>query len=293
MARRTKAASTEVSEVETTEIAPRDSNTALEPWEEKLLAEAQAQKETVADIGGGLFASIRGGKITIGDNVVGKEMACIILANCAGKAYYKNGFNPGQAESPECYAFGAALKGLSPHEQSPEKKCDECDKCKYNEFGSAKTGNGKACKDSIRLIFIEGGSLGKNGVFIPYGNKAPDLAKLAKNDAVKLSIPPTSLASFAKYVRAMSEANSRPLFAVHTLIKVDMVSKNGADYPEVKFECLGLASKEQIGTLRDRAAACAPELSQPYPKLGKKDTEAEEESATKPSAKTTKTSKKY
>jgi hypothetical protein len=266
----------------TTALAPRDPNVAMEPWEKELEAEAQKAKDSVADIGGGLFASIKGGKLTIGDNVIpGNQLACIVLAHCAGKTYYPTGYNPKVAESPKCYAFGPTLKGMVPHKEADAPQHPACDDCKHNVFGTAITGNGKACKDSIRMVFIEGGSLGTNGVFIPYTDKPSDLGRLQKNEAVKLSIPPTSLGAFAKYVRAIAETSKRPLYGVHTLIKVAMTSKGGADYPEVSFECLGMVSKDQIGVLRARASAAEPELSQPYPKMGaKKDADTDEDEPT-------------
>jgi hypothetical protein len=250
-------------------LAPRDPNVALEAWELELAEEAQKAKETVADLGGNLVASIKGGKLTIGDTVIASgQLACVVVAHTASKAYYAEAYNPKQeGATPVCFGFGPKLSGIFPHAECSERQAEACDKCKWNEFGTARQGNGKACRDSIRVAFVEDGAVQPNGVFIPYTDNAADLARLEKNDVVTLSVPPTSLNNFAKYLRCIADTEQRPLYGVHTLIKVAL---NDDDYPMVTFENLGLVTKAQLAVLRRRGMAAMPVLVRPYPKMSAK-----------------------
>lgn len=254
-----------------TALAPRDPNaTELAPWEQRLLDKAKAARESVAGVGGGMFASIRGGTLKINDNPVpGNTVGCVILGHITCKAFYSKDYDPNSNASPDCYAYGRTgqnFKGMQPHAEVGDPQAHDCDNCPNNVFGTAKTGKGKACRDSFKLALIQSGDLGGNGVFIPYPDNAKGLDRLAKSDVVLMSIPATSLDSFAKHVRAMSDGQLRSLDGVHTKIKVE--KDQSGDYPVVRFECLGLLTEKQAAITDSRCAAAMDLLIQPFPKLG-------------------------
>jgi hypothetical protein len=258
MSKKSKAATEE------TALAARGP-TELTEFDAELAAEAQKAKDTVEGIGGGLFASIRGGKLTIGDRVVPSgKIAVVIVAHTACKTYYPNGFDPKKAESPTCYAFGDKLKGMIPHAQSAKTEHHECDTCPQNAFGTARQGNGKACKDQMRIAFVEGGSIEENGVHIPLTDSKVDLGKLSASDMVKLNIPPTSLSAFAKYLKSVADLVQRPLYGVATKIEVKM---GDDEYPVISFSLLGPLSAKQIQAVRPRTSSAKEDLVQPFPKM--------------------------
>lgn len=262
-----KAATEESNE---TALAPRDPNaTELQPWEQRLLDKAKQQRESVAGIGGGMFASIKGGTLKINDNPVpGNAIGCVVLGHMTCKAWFEKDYDPHANASPTCYAYGRDgqnFKGMQPHAESDDKQATSCDDCPKNVFGTAKTGRGKACRDSFKIAIIQSGDLGGNGVFMPYGDNAKGIDRLTKADVVMMSIPATSLASFAAHVRSMNDSQLRPLFGVHTKIIVD--KDQTGEYPTVKFECLGLLTEKQVGVAESRVAAAMDELMRPFPKL--------------------------
>lgn len=263
MAKKSKASA----EATSTALVPRDPNVELEPWEQALLAKAQEEQETVDGIGGGLRASIKGGKLKINDNPVpGNTLVCVLVAHTASKRFFEGDFDPSGDDKamPVCYAFGKNFKDpMTPHAEVAKRQAESCDQCPHNEFGSAKTGRGKACKDAINLAFIEAGSMGSNGVFMPYTDLAADLQRLRSNEVVKLSVPATSLKAFKDHIDNMRENFARPSNAMYTQIKVDMSEK---DYPTVSFIPLGKLTQQQWAIVEQRSKTVAPELIQAYPK---------------------------
>lgn len=254
-----------------TALVPLDPNTKLEPWEEELAARAREEQETVDGIGGGLRMSIKGGKLRIGDNVVpGNKLVCVLVTHIAAKRFFEGEFDPSGDDKtpPICYAFGRNFKDpMTPHAECPKKQAESCDGCPHDAFGTAKTGRGKACKDSFNIAFIEAGSLGSNGVFMPYTDSAADLQRLRSNQIVKGSIPATSLRTYKDYVDNLRENFGRPTNAIYTQIEVEMSDNNaGADFPVVKFTPLGKLSQAQSQILEQRTKATAPEMIQAYPK---------------------------
>lgn len=258
-----------------TALVPRDPSQALEPWEQDLLQRAQEEQETVEGIGGGRRASIKGGKLKIGDNSIpGNKLVCVIVAHKAMKRYFEGDFDPSGDDKvmPVCYAFGRNFKDpMTPHAECAKKQAASCDTCPHAEFGSAKTGRGKSCKDSINIAFIEAGSLAANGVFMPYTNSGADLNRLRTAEVVKLSIPATSLKAFKAHIDNMRENFGRPSNSMYTQLEVKM-SDN--DYPTVEFTPLGKLTQEQHAIVDQRSKTVEAELIQAFPKPSSKDAKA-------------------
>jgi hypothetical protein len=90
---------------------------------------------------------------------------------------------------------------MAPHETAPKPQHADCSTCPKNKFGSAEQGRGKACKNGRRLGLIH----------------VDDLKKDPKDAQVAfLNVPPTSLPSWATYVRSLESQLSRPPYAVIT-----------------------------------------------------------------------------
>jgi hypothetical protein len=265
-------------------LVPHDPNTALEPWEAELEAEALKSKEAVAGIGGGNAVSIRGGKLKVaGAEVPSGEIAVVILAHTNMKTYYSDpNFDLEQPQSPACFAFGKSVADLAPHKDSEASQCDSCGACRWNEFGTSETGSkkGKRCKDAIRMAFIEGGTL-DGGKFAK-----PEAGKLQSSEVYTLNIPATSLKACAAYVRNVAEVARRPLYGVFTKIKVEPDEKTQV---KVSFECLGMIDKDAIAAVRARTSTGEEIIVMPFPKSSDK----EAAPAAKPAAKGKKARNKF
>jgi len=235
----------------------------LVDWEEQLAADAVEAKGKIAGTGGGQFASIRGGTLTVGGNPIpNNELACVILAFANQKAYYEKEFDPSTPASPECYAFGDDAASMQPHSQCEKPQSEACKGCQHNEFGTALRGKGKRCRDSVKLALIPAGSL-VGGVFHPI----TETEAFKKADVVMLSVPPTSIAAFGNYARALAGVQHRPPYGAFTKISVRSDPKKQV---AVSFDCLAMAPTELLSTLRERSKSVETSLAVPFPKLEEK-----------------------
>ena len=171
-------------------------------WQEQLRADAAAAKEAEKGVGLGQFVSVRGGVLSFqGTPMPGNKMRCVVLASTLLNAYYEGEFDADAPSSPVCFAFGKVEAGMAPHETSPKPQHEDCATCEKNKFGSAEQGRGKACKNGRRLGLVHVDDLKKD---------------LPEWQVAFLQVPPTSLPSWATYVRSLDSQLSCPPYAVVT-----------------------------------------------------------------------------
>ena len=134
--------------------------------------------------------------------------ACSI-ANWGGKPY-----KPGVIETPSCWSVAADANEMYPDEKAEKPVADACEGCPMNEWGSGANGNGKKCKNSIRLALLQPDATEKSPVSI-------------------LELPPTSCGSFLKVLRGLTV----PVQTVVMRFSLD----NKQTYPKVVTELLSPA----------------------------------------------------
>ncbi len=182
-------------------------------WEKQMAADAEKAVKQEANVGVGSFMSIRGGILQFQQTPVpGNKFQGVILASVFENAYYTEEFDPQNPSSPGCYAFSDPAidpeqqeKAMKPHADAPEPQSDGCADCKWNKFGTAEKGRGKACKNGRRMALIH----------------VDDLKKDPKDWTVAfLKIPPTSLPGWAGYVRSLNDMAGRPAYGVVTEVAV-------------------------------------------------------------------------
>ena len=84
-------------------------------------------------------------------------LECIVLDFAWFMVHYPGVYNSASPQQPNCFAIGRENPEggeLGPHESSAEKQAKNCKDCPKNEWKSAATGNGKACKNQRRLILL-------------------------------------------------------------------------------------------------------------------------------------------
>ena len=131
-----------------------------------------------------------------------KELRVVIIYNHPAYSYFDKQYD-GENRPPVCYS-NDGVNGI---------KFGDCNKCKYNQYNTALTGNGKACKNkrAIYMIF-------ENQIF-------PSL----------LLLPTGSIQNFTKYVQSQM-FKARKLSQVVTKITLKKATnKGGIPFSQASF----------------------------------------------------------
>lgn len=185
------------------------STTALVKWDEKFSKYAKETKDQVVNIGtGGLSVKFGRGSITVGETPVkGGALECIVVGHCALNRWNEAAYDADNKQPPDCYAFSLISDDpeTAPHPAATNKQAEKCADCDKNVFGSAITGKGKACGNTIRLGLIT-------------AKDAEDAASISAAELASAGVSPTNLSRFKKYLDTVLEEHGRPLWAVITEI---------------------------------------------------------------------------
>lgn len=213
------------------------------PWKQQLAKfskNGKAPKEKPAQ---GDSISLKGGKFSLGDHNLGRELDCVILAWNFENSYFDSPYVEGEAQSPACFALSYDEDELAPHADSPVPQCDNCAECEHNEWGSANVGEGKACGNRRRLILaVEG----KDG----------------KVEIKTLRLPSTSLRNWKGFV---SELETHGLETMQCAVNIHFDEDSTASFPPLCFEFVSEITKE--ATLQAMAGMLEEAhrlLEQPY-----------------------------
>ncbi len=184
-------------------------STAIVPWSEKFAGYAKQAKEQVKKAGGG-GASIKFGRGSIqvsGSVVPGGKLKCVILGYCAHNRWWEADYDKDDVQPPDCYAFSAEYgdEEMAPHPDAAEKQADTCTECEKNQFGSAKTGRGKACANGVKI----GALVAKD---------CEDAADVSRAEMATGFLSPTNVKHWKGYVDMLADEEGVPPWAVVTEI---------------------------------------------------------------------------
>lgn len=177
----------------------------------------------------GTFLSTRGGILSLGEEQLPGNQACVVILDWVREnTLYSDRFNPDNPMPPICYAFARgpeeeAEMGPHPSMQADvnyfQPQAESCHGCKWNEWGSADKGRGKACQNRRRLTMINA------GVFMPKrGSRDFDLeiyddpGHYEQAEPAFMKLPVTSVENWAKYVNQVGAAVNRSPDGVFTRI---------------------------------------------------------------------------
>lgn len=217
-------------------------------WEQELANEAEiaAKNEQKS---GGAYLSARNGQLSFqGNPIAGNKLDVIILEHVYENAYYPGKFDPNNPSSPVCFASAKKEVDLIPSsEDCDDVQNETCEGCPQNEFGTADTGRGKACKNSRKLSLIT----------------ADSLDDIENAQVALMNLPATSVKAWATYVQQLALTVKRPTYAVITQISV---------VPDVKtqfkigFKLVSSISQSSLAELRAKREANESLLFIPYQK---------------------------
>ena len=157
------------------------------------------------------------------ESKVDKFEGVIIDQHPANAWWEKEMSTTGAGAMPDCFS----LDGITPDINQPRVQSQKCVTCKQNQFGSdAKTGKGKACKNMKRLHIIMEGSL------LPR----------------RLTIPPTSIKSFEKYMAGLID-RGLPYSCVVSLFSLGKKTSEGFEYSEIQLVKDRVLNKAELITV--------------------------------------------
>ena len=245
----------------TSAAAEKPSANALVPWDEELAKHAEAAAAAEANSGGGQFFSVRGGQLSFNDAPVpGNQMGVVILASIFENVYYEGVYDPNNPTPPTCFAFSPTEDTLAPHEavvaKGQQQHDDACKGCPMNEWASAETGRGKACRNTRRLGLIPAGEFNKDNRFEAY-----DADHFTSAGVGYLKLPVTSVKGYANFVKQVANTLRRPPFAIFT--KVRIVPDPQTQF-KVLFEPLGAITHDLMPVIMDRHNEVEAAIAFPY-----------------------------
>lgn len=246
----------------TSEPKPTPStSTALTNWDEALAADAVAAVATEASTGGAPAFSIKGGVLMFNDVAIpNNEMAVIVLDSVIENAFYDTDYDPDNITPPTCFAFGRDENTMAPHETvfaHKQAQNETCQGCKFNKFGTADKGRGKACGNRRRMMLIPAGEINKSGDFEP----ETDSKEIERSISGQLKIPPTSLKLWGNYVKQVAGTMNRPPHGVMTKMKVIPDQKSQF---KVTFQLLGKIDNSLMAAVMERRKEALIQIETPY-----------------------------
>lgn len=169
------------------------------------LMQAAAQKAMEQTKPDTKLISFKSGVLAFNDHPApGNKVNAIILGFCHENQWFPRPYDPKVIVSADCWAVGYAEATMAPKPGKVTELFHEagCASCPNNEWGSdPKGGNGKACKNTIRLGMV----------ILP-----SDVADLQNADFLFARIPVTSTKNWNKYVQQIGNVVKRPPFGVVT-----------------------------------------------------------------------------
>jgi hypothetical protein len=126
-----------------------------------------------------------------------------------------------------------------------------------NEFGSAETGRGKACRNTRRLAMIPAGTFNQAGKL----ELIEDEEHYETTAVGFMKLPVTSVKGYASFVKQVAGALRRPPFGIVTKVKVVPDPKSQF---KVVFETIMNVPDELMGAIMKRHEEAKSTIDFPY-----------------------------
>lgn len=242
---------------------PKPTTKALVSYQDRLAGLSAQARGSEANVATGQFISCKGGRFSIGGNIVKEDTIDVVVVDFAlENHYYTTDFDSENPASPVCFSYGRKEEEMAPHADSEEPQCESCAECPMNKFGTASRGKGKACGNIRRLGLILRDQLDNAG----------------DAEVAFLKIPVTSVKGWAQYVKSLSDNLDLPPLGVVTQIAISPDDKSQFKLSFSAIEKIqdieDIDVDAVLGALLDRQPKVYEDLTKPYAK-----NEAREEAA--------------
>jgi hypothetical protein len=216
-------------------------------WRERAAKSIAVGKQASAKLPqqSGNFISFRGGAPTLGGVNLPNPLPLVILAYSYERAYYSKPYQPDVLAAPDCYSYD----GEAPHEKASVPQSDACAQCRFNEFGSAQNGKGKACKEGAKFAAIHADAL-----------ESP--AKIAAATIVQGRLSVLNSKGFRNYVGYFEDAG-QPVWGSVTQLAVQPDSKS--QYAVTFTNLVADLDDNDLDAIAARVDEAEKLLSQAYP----------------------------
>lgn len=230
----------------------------------KQTAEAYAEQERRA----GSSISVRNGIMAVGDSPIPhNQFAAVILDAVRMNTFYREAFNASNITPPTCYAISRDESNLAPHPDMAkdlnwfQPQSERCGGCPHNEFGSGRTGTGKACSNRRRLLLLVAGvyEQGPTGLQL---NPYLDPTYYATAPMLSLALAPTTLGGWGEFVRKTAADYQRPVFGVISRVYLYQHPKHGKE--AIGFEALAPTPDNWAPTIIGRHQEAAREIMEGF-----------------------------
>lgn len=166
--------------------------------EKQLAGEAATIAEDEPTYGGGNVISTQNKKFVVNDVQLPDPLPGVIVAHSFANNWYDRPWDPDNPSVPACFSIKTTPHDMEAHEKSPNPQGPLCEECPHNEFGTALVGQGKACRNTRRLILM-----------MP--DDESDTPQLAQ-----LNVSPAGIVAYAQYVKGLAKIYKRPPHGVVT-----------------------------------------------------------------------------
>lgn len=251
--------------------ARKTTGTDVIDWEKEMREQARIAAEAQRSTGGGgKFFSMQAGQLQYdGNPMPGNRMAVVILADVLMNTYYDGPYDPNNKVSPKCFAFAKDEDDLEPHEDVDkddyfERQSPTCPECPWNEWGSAETGRGKACKNSQRLGMIPAGvykASGKGRDVKFELELYDDPGHFQRAEVAYMNLPVMSVRNYGQFVKQVAADLGRPPHGVLAEVWLEPDAKSQF---KVMFEVIDVVPNDIIPIVMERHRKEQATIDFPY-----------------------------
>ena len=196
-----------------TAVAVKKTSTAVTNIQDMLRKQAEANASRIEPGGGKAIRIGQDKSFTLPDGTKTREALQLVVVDFVSRnEYYEGAYSKDEITPPACFAIHPEPKGMVPSANSPDKQADSCTDCPMNQFGSAPTGAGKACKNT-RLLAV-----------LP-----PDADD--ETEIWTLKVSPTGIKSFDNFVASVNRAFQLPPVGVVVTVSFS----EAKDFPSLEF----------------------------------------------------------
>lgn len=242
----------------------------------KLLDNAAQMSEKTRMASGGSWLSTASGVLKYqSQELLGNQLACVIIDFVAENTYYAGRYQPNDAAPPTCYAQGRDTSNMFPDVANMSRDMAHfvpqnivngevlgCDTCPQNKYGSAAVGTGKACKNRYSLAVLPAGFYTPSAVGRGYDLQLfTDPKHYSRAEIAGLKLPVMSCKGFDEYRAAVRNMGIGHVMGVATRL---FLTPDNVSQWRVNFELIEPLPNELIAPIYTRFLENSENMTRGY-----------------------------